>query len=530
MKLSKFAAAAVLIAAVILCVVYLAPDAAHAGGLFAANAALLALRSEHTDIVAKAAAKIAEVKPGLTAEATAKIETDHQALLAQAKTIDDRIKAIETEPAPAAGKAWACSFYASAEASGVALKDLNEIVMKSATHDAAKDALIDAMAKGNANLPGPNGGHITLGTEDTEKFVTGVTRALVAKASMFKKEDGERNEFSSLSLRELARMSLDRRGVREMPHDPMMMIQAAMNPVIMQGAMSTSDFANILANVANKSLLKGYEEAPENFDKWTAKGQLSDFKTAKRVDLGLFPSLAQVDEGSEYSYGTLSDRGVSLVLATYGKLFPITRQSIINDDLGAFTKIPLRMGQAAKRTIANLVYAVLTANPTMADSVALFHATHTNLLTGGTSVLSADSLDLGRATMAKQKDPDNIKQGLNIRPRYWIGPVGLQGKANQLFASQAEPGQENPAVANRVANMAEVITDARLDVASATAWYLSGDPSSYDTIEVDYLNGNEAPVLEQREGWNIDGVEFKVRMDAGVNLLDFRALLKSNGA
>jgi phage major head subunit gpT-like protein len=58
----------------------------------------------------------------------------------------------------------------------------------------------------------------------------------------------------------------------------------------------------------------------------------------------------------------MSDRGVNLVLATYGKIFPITRQAIINDDLGAFTKVPAKMGTAAKRTIGNLVYAILTSN------------------------------------------------------------------------------------------------------------------------------------------------------------------------
>lgn len=78
--------------------------------------------------------------------------------------------------------------------------------------------------------------------------------------------------------------------------------------------------------------------------------------------------------------------------------------------------------------------------------------------------------------------------------------------------------------------MCEVVAEARLDAASATAWYLAADPNMFDTIEVQYLDGNDAPYLEQKDGWNVDGVEMKVRIDAGVKALDYRTLYKSAGA
>lgn len=437
-----------------------------------------------------------------------------------------------TAAAPAApvAKSWVGGFYASATESGVSLADLNAIVAASDTHEIAKDALIAKMAAArNANNPNPAGGHIEMGADARDKFVEGVTKSIILKVPGLAK-DGERNEFSGRRLFEIARMSLEMNGVRMGFGDDLSMIGRAMQPVIMAGALSSSDFVNILANVANKSMLKGYAEAPETFKKWTAQGTLSDFKTVSRVDLGLFPNLDKVEEGAEYKYAKLADRGVTIALATYGKMFPITRQAIINDDLNAFTKIPAKMGAAAHRTVGNLVYAILTANAAMPDSVALFHANHKNLLTGAGSALSADSADNARALMAKQTDKDAIAAGLNIRPKYMLTPVALEGKARQLMASQTEPGQNNAAVANRVAQMAEVIGEARLDVNSTTAWYLAADPATSDTIEVSYLNGVEQPTLEQREGWNVDGVEFKVRHDAGVNLLDYIGLLKANGA
>jgi ATP-dependent protease ClpP protease subunit len=468
----------------------------------------------------------------------AKAATEEEAKAALATAIAEAKAAAdlaERERQASAGKPWAAGFFASASTSGLELVALNAIVAAAATHDQAKDKLIEAMTAKNNDKPGGDGARVRVGTDARDKLVAGASRSLIARAPLFvlkdgkPSPDGEQNEFSGMTLRELARATLERAGIRDIPRDPMKMVALAMAPVTMtSGLLGTSDFVNILANVANKAMLKGYEESPETFAQWTGTGTLPDFKTAKRVDLGLFPSLAKIEEGAEYTYASISDRGVSLVLATYGKMFSITRQAIINDDLSAFTKIPMKMGNAAKRTIADLVWAILVANPNAPDGTALFHANHNNLITAA-GILGATALDTARVKMATQKDPDNIKSGLNIRPAYLLVPVALQGTANQLMASQSEPGQNNAAVANRVANMAQVIGEARLDADSAVKWYLAGDPNVYDTIEVDYLNGVQAPTLEQREGWNVDGAEFKVRHDAGVNLLDFRALLRSNG-
>jgi hypothetical protein len=535
----KLAALALAVAAVAVAITFGAPDAfAHAvslhdhPALVTASAALIAMRSEHATLTQSAAAKFAELKDGLPADVVARINTEHAEIVQKIADVQAKITAEEAK-APPAVKPWAHAFYMSAAVANIELSTLNTIVAESVDLAAAKDRLIDAMAKaGNADKPAGNGARADVGTEATAKFVTGATASLLNKVTMFSdkgKPAGERNEFSGMSLRELARVSLDLRGIRNIPYDSMTMVQMAFAPIGMAGALSTSDFTNILANVANKAMLKGYEESPETFDKWTGKGTLTDFKAVSRVDLGLFPSLAKVQEGAEYSYAKMSDRGVTLILATYGKIFPITRQAIINDDLGAFTKIPGKMGGAARRTVGDLVYGLLTANAAFLGGQPLFHASRNNLITGAGSAFAVAALDKARTAMGRQTDPDNIKQGLNIRPAYCLVPITLEGTALQTFASRAEPGQENPAIANRVAGMAEVVSEARLDTASTTAWYLAGNPAQYDTIEVSYLNGVETPTLEQKEGWNVDGAEMKVRLDAGVSTLDFRALLKSDG-
>ena len=414
--------------------------------------------------------------------------------------------------------------FARCRSAKLSMEDTEKVLLEAnGSSETARDLIINMLA----DRAGPeiiSHSPAKIAADASERFVKGATKALLLKTGL---DGGESNEFRGMTLREVARYSLDVRGIKNIYTDPLMMVGHAMQPVMSGGIHTSSDFVNVLANVANKSMLRGYTEVKENFDQWTARGVLTDFKPGSRIDAGLFPNLDKVEEGAEYTYATMSDRGETIQLAKYGKLFSISREAIINDDIGAFSRVPQKMGRAARRTIGNLVYAVLTGNPNMSDGVALFHASHNNLLTG--AGITATALSLARAAMAKQKDDDDIAAtGLNIRPSYLLVPVELEDEARVLMASEFDPSktQRTP---NAVRNLASVISDARLSTASAAAWYMSADPNSIDTIEVAYLNGVDTPMLEQKMGWEVDGVEFKVRIDAGVKALDHRGLIKNPG-
>ena len=336
------------------------------------------------------------------------------------------------------------------------------------------------------------------------------------------------NAYNHMSLRELARASLQDRGILVGSMAPMQMVGMAFTH-------DSSDFGNILVDIAAKSVLQGWEEAAETFHLWTKTGRLSDFKTAKRVGMGEFTSLREVRPGAEYKYITTSDRGETIRLATYGEMFSITRQAILNDDLDQLTTVPRRMGEAARGTIGDLVYDTLINNPTMSDGKALFEASHKNLFTGAGSALSIDALSKAKTAMALQKgqvDKDSKERArtLNIRPAFVLVPVALEDKAKQLIRSASVPGADtNAGIDNPIRNFADVVAEPRLDDASATAWYMAAKKGS-DTIEVAYLDGVELPYLEQLQGFTIDGVTSKVRIDAGVAPLDSRGLNRSNGA
>ncbi|MGK5080476.1 ClpP-like prohead protease/major capsid protein fusion protein [Janthinobacterium sp. HLX7-2] len=378
----------------------------------------------------------------------------------------------------------------------------------------ANTKLLAHLAQGATPVAGT---HIVTLEDSRDKFRAGAAASIMARGKLAK--DEANNNYRSFTLLDIARESLVHAGFKTTGMDKMGLISAAFTH-------TGSDFPLLLANVANKAMLKGYEEAEETFQLWTAKGTLGDFKPGKRVDLNMFPALAQVQDGGEYSYATIGERGETVQLATYGKMFSITRHGIINDDLDSFVKIPQRMGRAAIRTVGDLVYAILTGNPAMSDGVALFHADHKNLLAA--AGISTAGVDAMRVAMGLQKEGAST---LGIRMAHLLVPLALEGTANVVRDSEYEVGAaaKNNTVPNSVRGTFDVIAESRLDANSSAAWYSTANAGVHDTVEVSYLDGNEAPTLEQQNGWNVDGVEFKVRLDAGVKALDFRTMTKNPG-
>lgn len=386
----------------------------------------------------------------------------------------------------------------------------------------AQEKLLAALGAGTTptatNLPAS---HVHVGNGNL--VGDSVRASLLARVGMGEIEAS--NGLNNMTLRELARASLTERGVGVAAYNPMQMVGMAFTH-------GSSDFGQILLDIAGKSVLLGWEESTETFQLWTKKGQLSDFKTSSRVGLGEFPSLREVRPGAEYKNVTIGDRGESIALATYGEVFAITRQAIINDDLSLLSDIPYKMGQAARATIGDLVYAILTSPPKMRDGKPLFDGTRKNLATGTESALSIASLIAGKTAMASQKTQTEGGKArtLNIRPAFVLTPVALEDRANQLINSASVPGSDvNAGIINPIRGFAQVIGEPRLDDSSSTEWYMAAKQGT-DTIEVAYLNGIETPYVEQEQGFTVDGVRSKVRIDAGVAPLDYRGLYKSIGA
>lgn len=347
-----------------------------------------------------------------------------------------------------------------------------------------------------------------------------VANALLHRYSptLFPLEDAAR-QYRGMTLLELARESLGNAGVntRGLSRDE----------VATRALHSTSDFPEILSAVTNKTLRQAYEAYPRTFMLFCRQVLATDFKAMHRVQLGEAPQLLEVGESGEFKRGTLGELKESYKVKTYGRVVAITRQVLINDDLDAFTRIPAMYGNSIAQLESDVVWGIVTSNPAMADGTALFHANHRNLAGTG-AALDVTSVGAARAAMAKQTGLDK-KTVLNIRPAFLIVPAALELKAEQLVAQNLVPAQSGNVVPQSIRTLAP-ISEPRLDAASETAWYLAASPNQIDTIEYAYLEGQQGAYIETRNGFDVDGVEIKCRLDFGAKAIDWRGLYKNPGA
>ena len=191
------------------------------------------------------------------------------------------------------------------------------------------------------------------------------------------------------------------------------------------------------------------------------------------------------------------------------------------------------MGRAAARKVGDLAYDVLingTTNTLNQDSTVLFHADHGNLIPDGSGAApSVATVEAARTAMATQTDPSGAAI-LNVRPAYLLCPYALEGTARTIANGEYDPdATAGTLTPNTVRGTFMVISDARLDNADAAAWYMAASPMMIDTVEVAFLDGQRDPYLESQGGWDVDGVEYKVRIDAVAAPLDFRGLYKNDG-
>lgn len=444
---------------------------------------------------------------------------------------------VRSEAAPAASHANAAGAETPAAPSAESIRaEVAEIMMLGRMHDChelAEQAIrsgvsldqfraqaLEHIAQRSAQHAPGHTPDVRMGLSDSEKFRSAVSDALCMRAgSQYapKQAAAGAEQFRGYTLRELARECLRRSG-SSIPHDPMEMIGRAFT-------VSTSDFPNILADTMHKAVLSGAKEAPETFEAWTGESNANDFRQHTGVDLNAFSSLEVVPEGREYTTGNISDKGIRYSVATYGKLFPLTRQMIINDDLNAFTQIPAAMGRAAMRTCGNAVYSLLLENPQLSDGVALFATARNNLAATG-SKITVDSYS--EAVTAMGTHTGDQGEVLNITPAFMIVPVSRKAEArillnSQMIGTQAAPNQVNPWQGDVIP-----VVEGRLDVASGKPWFLAAQRGW--AINVAWLFGNKTPRVEQRQGWTVDGVEHKVSLDFGAYVQDPAALFKNPGA
>lgn len=410
---------------------------------------------------------------------------------------------------------------------------VDDLIERGVSVNDASIALIDKVAeKQTKDQPNTRSSQPTIVTGGQDVAVLTAKRSAMQNALLhrcdvsIKLEDAGR-EFRGMRLVDMAREFVEMAGGNARGMTPQELARAALGcdrqAVRAAGMHSTSDFPLLLGSTVNRTLRDAYTNAPQTWRPLGRQTTVPDFRAVTRAALGDIAALEQVKEHGEYKYGTLSEDGAPIKVAKFGKIIALTWETIVNDDLGALTRIPAALGNAAAATESNVVWALLLGNPNFTDGTPFFHADHGNLAASG-GAINTTTLAAARAAMRKQKS--KAGEFLNLAPEYLVVGPDKELEAYQFTSSVYVPAKN--ADINDVRNASlNVIVDARI---TGNQWYLYAAPGAVDTFEYAYLEGEQGVFTETREGFEVDGMEIKARLVFGAANIDYRGAYKNPGA
>lgn len=296
---------------------------------------------------------------------------------------------------------------------------------------------------------------------------------------------------------------------------------------------STVSLPGILSNVANKFLLSGFNAVEAGWRSIAAIRNVKDFKTNTSYSLTGGLVYEKVGATGELKHGTIGELGYNIKAETYGKMFALTRQDIINDDLNALTEMPRKLGRGAALKLNEVFWS------TFMDNSTFFTSGHGNVSTGGGSTLTSAGLATAQGKFKKLTDADGLPIGMV--PRILVVPVELEIAANELMTSTvintggSSSTDKVPSI-NYWSQKFRVVTSTYLSNAnytgnSASAWYILADPQDLPVIEMCFLNGRDTPIVETADAdFNTLGIAMRGYHDWGCSLMEYRAGVRSAGS
>jgi hypothetical protein len=400
------------------------------------------------------------------------------------------------------------------------------LIAEGKTIDQARAAIIDKWAEGDPNK-GQRNTSATVTVDEADKRRNALECALMLRANPhIKLTDAEvemARQYRGLDLIDMARESVEATGVKTRGMDKREIAVASLNLTRSAGALGTSDFPIILGNTINRTLRAEYAIAPQTFQAWARQTTAKDFREKTVAQLGEVGSFKKVKEGGEYESDSLGEAKESYKLEKFGKIINVTWETLINDDLDAFSRLPQKIAQAARRTQSDIVYGILSKNPKMGDNVQLFHANHGNLAAAGT-VINIDNIGLGRKAIRTQKGI-NDEDFLNLSPGFILTGPAQEQYALQYTSNQYDPTE--PSKVNVWRNTLQPICEPRI---TGNEWYLICPASQVDTVEYAFLEGEGELFTEMKEGFLVDGLQVKARMVFAAKAIDWRGMYKNPGA
>jgi len=402
--------------------------------------------------------------------------------------------------------------------------DLDALIARGVTAQTAQTAILVALAQRQATVSNVHNG----APVDNTKTLEAMGAAIRHRANPSKnKLEGDARNFRGFSLIDMGRQCIEMAGgnIRGMSRREIARVSlnlATEGERRSAGMQSTSDFPLILGNSIDRTLRAAYAETEPTWMPLGRQDDVNDFRSRTVVALGDAAAFEKVLEGGEYKYDELPEEGNSYKVDKYGKIIAFTWESMINDDLGAFNRLPQQLAAGARQTESNIVWGLLLSNPNWIDGQPIYSAPHGNLAASA-GPINITTLAAARAAMRKQKGL-NGQNYINITPRYLVVGPDKELEAYQFTSTNYVPvsnGTINP-VQNTTL---QVIVEPRIQ---GNEWYLVGDGA--DTFVYSYLAGEGGMFTETREGFEVDGIEVKGRLVFGAAFVDYRSLYKNAGA
>ena len=383
----------------------------------------------------------------------------------------------------------------------------DQLVTSGATLEDARAAALDHLAQQDSSRqPRPG---VRLIDTSGPAFREGIACAMLNRMQpgRYQLEEGAR-EFRGMNLLTMAAECLERAGVSTRG--------LSANELAARALHTTSDFPNVVADVANKVLLAAYQAQPRTFLPIANRATLTNFKLKHAIEIGGGSDLKEVSEAGEYEHGTVSESNRSYKLSTFGRIFALSRQLMINDDIGALNQFLSNIGSLASRKESQVVWGLVKAG-------AIFSQNNKNVVTAGGAV-SDTQLNNMRKTLRQMKGLDG--EPINITGRYLVVNSERETEAQKALA--AVLAVETSEV-NVFQNSLSLIVEPLLDDVSNNPWYVWADPALVPTLEYAYLEGEEGPYIETRNGFEVDGIQIKVRHDFGAGWTSHRGCVRNAG-
>jgi phage head maturation protease len=326
-------------------------------------------------------------------------------------------------------------------------------------------------------------------------------------------------QYAGASMIDMARGLLEARGERVRWMRP----TAVFDTLCRGGQHTTSDFAFMINSAGQRYLLDAYKAITSSLKVLARKRDFVDFRKRFAIQAEGPAFLRNVPENAEFKQITLTEGSNGAQLGTFGEIFSISRQALINDDLGVFLQMMTFWARAQAGTEANFLTALIGGTGVVMeeDGKALYHADHGNLAVSGAAI-SVASLSAARQQMRTIKSRDG-ETPADVVPKYLVVGAAKETEAEQVLASitAAAPSDVNP-----FTNKLQLVVDSRQ---VGNSWRLFADPSIHPVLEYGNLEGQDGLFTDTQVGFEVDGVAFKVRTDIGAGAIDWRGTYMNPG-